>query len=164
MNLEGLGHICSGPKVSCVFCFSGVMETQVPIYRWVARLQNSPLSSSITHNASIGIDHPSLEYMARWIWSIRIGAWPSYRNLETVLVIVTLLAPPFLQEELTALRFVQSMYGSLETSYPLAFFRELRRASGILAFAEMSFRFHLIREVGSNRKVHLLPYVGACLQ
>ena len=56
-----------------------------------------------------------------------------------VLMIITLLAPfSFLQEELAALRFVQSMYGSLEMSYPLAFFRELRRASGILALAETS--------------------------
>ena len=56
-------------------------------------------------------------------------------------MIITLLLALFLQEELAALRFVQSMYGSLDRSYPLAFFRELRRASGILALAEMSFGF-----------------------
>ena len=54
-----------------------------------------------------------------------------------VLMKITLLAT-FLQEELAALRFVQSMYGSLERSHAPAFFRELRRASGILALAETS--------------------------
>ena len=94
------------------------------------------LSNSNAHK--IGIDR--IGYMLRWVCS-------TYWNMY-----IHSLAPPFLQEELTALRLVQSMYGSLEMSYPLALFRELRRVSGILALAEMSFGFHLIRAVARRQE------------